>query len=187
MESDLTESTFIQVPATVLKKRGFHGGLYQKFGAFNAESFFEAEGDTYTPTYEYLRASSLGLYAGVKSSTVTNITIKDDQYGRSHQSIAYDFSIDAIIAPFNRFTDRDTNAIETNVTADLKANSTEIPIGFRVAFSMYQTEKKEWTGKKFGMSATGEIGYKPYFGYFLNAGIGITFVKQRHWTPRSKE
>lgn len=183
-DKEITNTTFIMVPAQVLKKRGVHAGLYQKSGPFNADDYFESR-DDYTPPFEYGHMSSFGIYAGIKSSTVRNIIIKDPDFGRSQNSVGYDLSLDLIVAPVNRFRDMDTTSVMTNMTQEMKDNTNELPFGFRLAYSMYQVEVKAFTGKKFGMSATGELGYKPYFGFFLNAGLGITLMKREHWFKSS--
>ena len=52
-----------------------------------------------------------------------------------------------------------------------------LPIGFRIGLNTFQGEKKDRTDKKFGMSTNYEAGYRPYIGWYVSAGLGITLVK----------
>ena len=49
-----------------------------------------------------------------------------------------------------------------------------LPLGFRIGYSGFQIEKKQWTDKRFGMSYNFETGYRPYIGWYVSGGIGLT-------------
>lgn len=175
---EVTTTTYIMIPATVAKYRGVRAGFYTKVTPFNAQDYF---GDVYEPTYEHLKISSVGVYGGFISRTIKNIIIEDPQYGRSINSIGRDFFLEALFVPVNKFKNVDPDVPLTDVTADFKANGKRLPIGFRMGYNLYQTEVKTFTGKKFGMCGTAEFGLKPYQGWFLNAGVGITLLKRPHF------
>jgi len=167
-----TTTTYLMVPTNQQKRFGVRGGLYQKSGPFNLDDY--SDGASF-PRRE-TKISSVGLYVGLLSKTINNIIIKDDKYGLSYNSIGINVYFDALIIPVNRFKDLNQ---ENEVISDLVHDYEKtFPIGFRLGVRKYQIEKKEFTGKKFGKNFNFEIGYKPYQGAFVNAGIGITLVKQ---------
>ncbi len=167
-----TTTTYIMVPTNQIKRFGVRGGLYQKTSPFNFRDYSDGSGGVIEET----KYSSFGIYAGILSKTITNIIIRDDVYGKSYNSIGTSIYFDALIVPVNKFKDLNANG---NVVSDIVHDyKTTFPIGFRVGLRKYHIEKKEFTGKKFGMSLTAEAGYKPYQGVFINAGIGLTLVKK---------
>jgi hypothetical protein len=172
---EVTTTTYIMIPATVAKFRGVRAGLYTKVSAFNAEDYF---GDDFAPAYENLKITSAGIYGGYISRTIKNIIIEDPQYGRSINSIGRDFFFEALFVPINKFKNIDPENPLVDVTDDFKAHGKRTPFGFRIGYNLYQTEVKAFTGKKFGLCGTAEFGLKPYQGWFLNAGFGITLLKK---------
>ncbi len=169
---ETTSTTYITVPATVRKRFGLRGGLYSKSGPFNYESYTDSE---FFDGLAETKISSFGLYGGIISRSITNIIIKDDVYGRSMTSAGADFYLDALFVPVNRF--KDLNDDGNNVTDVVKDYKSVMPFGFRVGYRTFQVEKKDFTGKKFGICGIGEFGYKPYQGWFITAGFGVTLVK----------
>ena len=170
--SETTTTTFLTIPATLLKRFGLRAGLYAKSGPFN---FNDYAGDGITTPFEQTKIGSYGVYGGFNSRKITNIIIKDEKYGRSFSSIGRDIYLDALIIPINRF--KDLNDDGANVSQEVQAFKATSPIGFRVGYRTFQVEKKKFTGKKFGICGVGEFGYKPYQGWFLTAGFGVTLVK----------
>ena len=151
----LTKS--VSVPATVRKKSGIEGGAIVKRNAFE-----------FLDTDNLLAHTSIGIYAGILSRKITNIVIYDDNYGNSFRSFGSDLFFDALILPVNTF-----KSVETGLTEKHKSQ----PFGFRCGYRLYQVEKKEFTGKKFGISGTASFGYRPFQGWNLSAGIGISILK----------
>ena len=169
---ETTSTTYITVPALHRKRIGLRGGLYSKSGPFNFEAY---AGDLDNQDIVETKISSFGIYGGFNFRTITNIIIKDNVYGRSMNSAGRDVYIDAIFAPINRF--KDLNNDGDNVSETIRGLRTTSPIGFRLGYKTYQVEKKNFTGKKFGICGIGEFGYKPYQGWFITAGFGVTLVK----------
>lgn len=170
--SKTTTTTYLMVPATIGKRFGFRAGVYTKSGPFNFDDY---AGEDITTPFEQTKISSFGGYGGITSRRITNIIIKDKDYGRSFTSIGRDIYLDALIVPINRFKDLNDNGAVVSQT--VHAFKTTSPIGFRLGYRTFQVEKKEFTGKKFGVCGAGEIGYKPYQGWFITAGLGITLIK----------
>lgn len=170
--SSSTTTTFIEAPVKHMKRFGVRGGLYSKTGPFN---FKEYSGDDGSSSIEQTKISSFGIYAGVNFRSISNFIIKDDVYGRSFNSGGRDIYFEGLFVPVNRFKDLNNN--NANVSETVRDFKTTLPVGFRIGYRTYQVEKKEFTGKKFGMCGIGEFGYKPYQGWFLTAGFGLTLVK----------
>lgn len=168
-----TTTTYIMVPAKHIKRFGLRGGIYHKSGPFNFDDY---TGGEQSVGIEQTKISSMGIYSGLTFRNITNIIIKDDKFGRSLNSAGRDVYFDALIIPVNRF--KDLNAEKALVSETVKDVKTTSPIGFRIGFRLYQVEKKEMTLKKFGIAGIGEFGYKPYQGWFLTAGFGLTLVKR---------
>jgi hypothetical protein len=153
-----TTTKSITVPATILKKTGFVGGLLMKRSALE----FEDSENT-------LAHTGIGIYAGLVSRKITNVIISDEKYGTSFRSFGSDVFFDALIIPVNRFKDVTNSALEAHKG---------FPVGFRCGYKVYQVEKKEFTGKRFGIAGTASFGYRPFQGWNLSAGIGISILKQ---------
>jgi len=152
-----TMTKSLTVPATLRKKMGIQTGAIFKQNAFE-----------FTNTDNLLLHTSIGFYAGILSRKITNLIIHDDKYGNSFRSFGSDVFFDALVLPVNTF-----KSVETGVNEKHKSQ----PFGFRCGYRVYQVEKKEFTGKKFGISGTASFGYRPYHGWNLSAGIGISILK----------
>lgn len=153
-----TMTKSLSVPATLRKKLGIQGGAIFKRSAFE-----------FTETDNLLAHTSIGFYAGILSRKITNIVIYDDNYGNSFRSFGSDVFFDVFVLPVNTF-----KSIETGVSEKHKSQ----PFGFRFGYRLYQVERKEFTGKKFGISGTASFGYRPHQGWNLSAGIGISILKR---------
>lgn len=182
---DVTTTTFITIPAKRKVSLALRGGLYQKYGPFNYGDYAEDD-NVLIPPFEETSISSLGIYAGLLRRSITNIAIRDDKYGKSINSGGTDLIFDVLFVPVNTWKSlRDAVAAEEgeNVTQQVKdfdgPGGSNSPIGFRLGYKTFQVEKKKVTGKKFGISGTFYIGYKPYQGWFVQGGFGITIVKAK--------
>jgi hypothetical protein len=179
----VTTTTFIEVPANVVKYFGFRGGLYYKNTAFNVEkdATLDAEG---------LSLASLqcsGLYAGIISRRLTHVVIDVPEYGgKRFKSIGFDFYMDGMLQFQNKFILRDDPfAVSTiglkngdDITDQIKKSYGTNLMGFRIGMSAFQIAPKSETNKKFGMSYNFEAGLMPYHGYYVKGGIGITLFKK---------
>lgn len=175
-------STYITMPAKRMLKLGVRGGIYYKSGPFNFGDYKDDDLTIQLPgtfVTEETKISSFGIYAGLLARKIRNVIIKDKQFGRSFNSGGVDIYFDALIVPVNNFKDLQDGIAEddVNVTEEVKSYKSVVPIGFRLGYTIYATEKKEFIGKKFGFAGFGELGYKPYQGVFITAGIGVTIVK----------
>ncbi len=123
------------------------------------------------------RASLNGLYAGLALRTFRNVFIKTDQFGDQFNSLGRTFYFDALFTGTSLSDPyEDPNVLVFNEDAAKEAIGS-LPLGFRLGLSSYQIEKKARTDKTFGMSTNYEVGYRPYIGWYLSAGLGITLVK----------
>lgn len=165
-----TETTYIMVPASRSIQRGVRGGLYFKSSAYT----YEPSNDILSSTQEG-KFTSAGLYAGLLSIRKVNVSIEAGDFGRCHTSYGMQFYLDAIVTPLNTFNGTAIGSI-SNFGSNVK-NPT--PIGFRFGYRILQIASKAQSGRKFGISASAETGIKPYLGFFINAGIGITLVKAK--------
>jgi hypothetical protein len=166
-----TTTTTIKVPGTVRNEFGLRGGFMYK----NAPHVLDTDEDPQPPV-ELASHLSMGLYAGIMNRNTSNLVIDTDKYGRVNTaSKARNIFLDVIIAPINSFDDVNNN--NANVTKEVKDFVSTFPLGARLGLQVYQVEKKAFTGKKFGLSARSEIGYRPYIGPYVNASFGLTLVK----------
>lgn len=125
-------------------------------------------------------ASLNGLYAGIGIRTFRNVYINTDQFGDQFNSQGRLLYIDAIFAGASLsdpYEDPATLVFDEDAAKDAIGS---LPIGFRIGLNTFQIEKKDRTGKKFGMAVNYEAGYRPYIGWYLSAGLGLTLVKWNH-------
>ncbi len=172
---DGTLTTYITIPAKRQNEFMVRGGFYHQSGPYSKES--PALGDMPEITAgqgAFAQINSNGVYTGLAIRNIKNVFIKDPVYGKSFNSIANVYFLDALFLS-NSFNDFGFN---TDITDEVKtARPPVLPIGFRIGYTGYQIEKKKYTGKKFGMSQTYEIGYRPYQGFYTGVSLSITFVK----------
>ena len=74
----------------------------------------------------------------------------------------------------NKWEDMSGNDI-TDVVTSLTKQS---PLGARIGIKLFQIDPKAKTNKTFGMCYMFETGIKPYTGFFLQGGIGLTIIKK---------
>jgi hypothetical protein len=153
-----TTTTSIPVPATIKKKLGFEGGANFRRCAFEFED-----------SEFVLSHTGIGLYSGIVSRKITNVIIYDERYGKSFKSVGADVFFDVLIMPVNTFK---------QVSSGVKETHKALPFGFRCGYKLFQVEKKEFTGKNFGISGTASVGYRPYQGWNVTAGVGFTILKR---------
>lgn len=170
----VTTTTYSMVPGTVKKSMGVRGGIDYKSNPYLYDS------DQIANLVDYGgKMTSAGIHAGLIFKKSVNLVIKDDQFGRSFNSLGTDLYFDVLILPVTKFMDVITpgNGAVTDQTATIKNVLGSSPFGFRLGWKGYQIAPKSSTGKKFGMSYVFEAGMKPYLGWFMNGGIGITILK----------
>lgn len=180
---EITTTTFIKIPAEVKIMNGFRGGINHKSGpmGFEIDGLFAKDVKIDMQT----KISSQAIYAGIFSRKIRNVVIKDPVYGRSFHSLGREFYFDGLFFVSNRFSSLDKgrkpNIIKggINVSDTVKNNTAQGFLGFRAGYKMYQVAPKSEIGKKFGMAAGGEFGYRPYQGWFITATLGITIGKKR--------
>ncbi|MFC0876731.1 hypothetical protein ACE01N_09055 [Saccharicrinis sp. FJH2] len=159
--------TFLIIPSDKKKLTMVRGGFYRKSNG-NSTDYLETDA-----LPDYFKFTSAGLYAGFNFRTLTSVFIDTDKYGVQFNSIGRDVYIDLLFLPVNSFHDLDGNKI----TETVKQYDKSGPLGFRLGYRLFQIDKRSKTGKMFGLCGTFEAGVKPYLGYFISSGIGITFVK----------
>lgn len=164
--------TYILVPSDKKKYLMARGGAY--FKRFGMSTTHISDKDESFAGPDYIAYNSAGIYAGINLRTITSLFIETDEYGVQFNSIGQDLYADVLILPVNTFTDTETGESASDV---IKNATKSFPVGFRAGYKLFQVDKRAKTGKTFGMSATAEVGYKPYAGFTLAAGIGMTFVK----------
>lgn len=123
------------------------------------------------------QASINGLYAGIAMRTFRNVFIETNQFGDQFNSAGRTLYADLIFAGTSisdPYEDAATLAFNEDAAKEAIGS---LPLGFRVGLSTYQIEKKARTDKKFGMSTNYEVGYRPYLGWYLSAGLGFTLIK----------
>jgi hypothetical protein len=158
-----TLTTSIKVPATIAYKLGVQGGVHFRSSPYGAEV-----GD--------LNMTNTGIYAGAVLRRSNSVKI---QLAKNNNTISnsanYDFFADALILPFNTFKYSDNRTSITDADRDIiKA----FPIGFRAGCRLYQADVKANTGRRLGICYTSSFGHKPYQGWFLEFGLGITLLKK---------
>ncbi|QTN39504.1 hypothetical protein HZ996_10255 [Cryomorphaceae bacterium] len=173
-----TTSTYIVIPAQRRTEFMVRGGYYHFSSAMDAEGLLAYGGDENTIaafSEDVGRANYNGLYAGINLRNITNVFTRVDGWGYQFNSIASNFYADVLLIDAT-FTDPQVDG-EPDVTDQVKDTRDALPVGFRIGLSGYQIEKKDRTDKKFGLSYNFEFGYRPYMGYFVGGGIGMTLVK----------
>ncbi|MEM6525635.1 MAG: hypothetical protein AAGF85_01465 [Bacteroidota bacterium] len=86
---------------------------------------------------------------------MTNIFINTKQYGEAYESSGRDLAIDILFYPFHSFDI--TNVEGIALTEDIIEDEAGGNIGFRVVYDIYQIQKKEYTGKMFGLTFPSKI------------------------------
>ena len=168
VETRTETTTFIMIPADHKKLFMARGGFYLKQHG-NSTDYIEGYSGP-----EYVKFTSTGLYAGINFRNISSIFIDTDEFGVQFNSIGRDIYLDVMILPVNSFSDIENG---TNINKEIKPNLTAFPIGFRAGYRLFQVDKKKKTGKLLGLCGNMEVGFKPFIGFTLSAGVGFTFVK----------
>lgn len=166
-------ATFITIPAKNRRDYLLRGGFYHLASPINTEDIQDQGGNPLF-TEDIGRASLNGLYAGIAMRSITNVFVETDTYGYQFNSLARLLYLDAL---FVGTSINDPWAAAANVSDAAKDDIGSLPLGFRIGYSGFQIEKKQWTDKKFGMSYNFEAGYRPYIGWYVSGGLGLTLVK----------
>lgn len=166
--------TYIVIPSEkkILTQARF-GFINKSFG--NNLRFL---GDAYnfSNNPEAVKEKIMGVYLGINHRTLTSVFIKSEKYGVQFHSIGRDLYLDLLFLPVNKFHDFEN---DVDVTDDVKSffNKHTGPIGFRAGWKLFQIDKRTKTGKTFGLNGTFEFGTRPYLGWFVAGGIGMTILK----------
>lgn len=179
----ITTTTFIMVPALVKSMSGIRGGIYHKSSPLTLEANSSFAKDVKIDMEASI--SSQAVYAGIFTRKLRNIVINTEQYGTCFNSLGNELYLDAMLFISNKFISVENSNTRPpiqggiNITDTVKNNSKQGIFGIRMGYKKYQIAPKSEIGKRFGMSATFEMGYRPYHGIFMNAGIGMTIGKKR--------
>lgn len=163
--------TYLLIPSDKKFMALVRGGLYSKSYGISLNDLIDDF--RYSNGYEYAKIHSMGIYAGLNLRLLTSIFIDTENYGVQYASIGNDLYFDVLMLPVNNFKKLDG----TDISDVVKNNLGKNPLGFKVGYRLYQVDKQEKTGKMYGLCATAEAGVRPYSGWFVGAGIGITFIK----------
>ena len=161
-----TLTKYLMVPGTVSYKFGVQGGAYYRLSPYEFEVQYDSKD---------LNMTNIGLYAGAVIKRSTSLKISYNGNNTALYSGNWDFFADAMILPVSSFKDTETQAAISSSDKELIKQS---PLGFRAGCRLYQADKREITGKRFGVCYTATLGKKPYQGWFLSASIGITLLKK---------
>lgn len=163
--------TFILIPTDKKKITMLHGGFLRKQHGNNMDYLGESYSWSNNP--ENIIFQSLGLYTGINFRTLTSVFIESETYGVQFTSIGSDLYFDLLLLPINQFKNYEGD----NLTEEIKSFTSSAPLGFRAGYKLFQIDKKAKTGKAFGLCGSMETGLKPYTGFYLSAGFGITLLK----------
>lgn len=166
-----TTETFLLIPSEKKKLTMVRGGIYRKSHG-NSMRYLGDEYN-YSNNPEYVKFTTAGIYAGLNFRTLTSIFIDTQKYGIQYNSLGRDIYIDILLLPVNKFHNLDGG----DITKEVKQYTSAGSIGFRAGYKLFQIDKRTKTGKMFGLCGNFEGGMRPYTGFFLSSGIGITFVK----------
>lgn len=172
-----TTTKYITVPAQVRRMFGARGGLYRRSGSHSLDVDNLADGLQAELGFTYTHHRTTGFYAGIFRRKITNLVIQTDTDGRCMNSAGRDFGLDLLVLPVNTFRD------PVNGDADVSASTKAVvergfPVGARAFWSLFQVAPREQTGKHFGLCGTGEVGYMPYTGFYIQATFGLTIIKK---------
>ncbi len=162
-----TLTNYIEVPAKATYKLGIEGGFHFRSSPYDCETDFYSE---------KLNMTNIGFYVGpvLKRSTSAKITLENGNK-TALNSANWEFFLDGLFLPVNSFKVSETDVKITDATRDLIKQN---PLGFRCGARMYQADKKENTGKRFGLCYSASFGKKPYQGWFMAASLGMTILKK---------
>ncbi len=161
-----TLTKYVMVPGTVAYKLGVEGGAYYRLSPYEIDFEYDSK---------ELNMTNIGFYAGAVLKRSTSLKITYNGNNTALYSGNWDFFADAMFLPISSFKDTETLTAISSTDKELIKQS---PLGFRAGCRLYQADKKEITGKRFGVSYSGAFGKKPYQGWFLSASIGITLLKK---------
>lgn len=177
VETRTSELTSINVPANVRKQFGIRGGLiFRNSGIAFEEGLGEPPSQFADKPYQFANHFSTNIYAGIESRKITNLVLITDKYGRTTTgSKATSVFADAILPIVNNFTHPSGDDIQQLMKDSLSG----FPVGFRIGLQNNPVEKREYTKKKFGLATRGEVGYKPFTGWYAVATLGINIIKAK--------
>lgn len=167
-----TTTKSITIPAEKRRQYLLRGGFYRK-STGNSLEYLEEFKDLNNNS-NFVNYKTAGLYAGIGIRTLTSLFVKTDTYGNQFNSAGRDVYFDLMVLPSNKWEDMSGNDV-TDVVTSLTKQS---PLGARIGIKLFQIDPKAKTNKTFGMCYMFETGIKPYTGFFLQGGIGLTIIKK---------
>jgi hypothetical protein len=167
-----TTTKSISLPAEKRRQHLLRGGFYRK-STGNSLDYLEGF-EALNNNSEFANYATSGFYMGIGVRTLTSLFVKTDSYGDVFNSAGRDFYFDLMVLPSNKWKDTDGNDI-TDVVISLTKQS---PLGARIGIKLFQIDPKAKTDKTFGMCYMFETGIKPYTGFFVQGGIGLTIIKK---------
>ncbi|MFT5821921.1 MAG: hypothetical protein ACI8ZM_003177 [Crocinitomix sp.] len=105
-----------------------------------------------------------GLYAGINFSSFKNVAAKVDGYGKRRESGTLAIYADLIFMPMHSIS-----SLNTPPVGDYGA------LGYRVGFSIFESESAS-DGGGATITQNFQIGKRPYSGFFLTYGIGVSIA-----------
>jgi hypothetical protein len=118
------------------------------------------------------KVKSYGLYAGIDLKTIKDVVFNVEDYGSKHQTIMYNFYLDALIAPSVVLSLKPNDGQKSNfekTDINIKENKRKY-IGWRFGTHMV-------VNRKVGFNLKAECGQQPgaasVSSWFINAGIGM--------------
>lgn len=178
------QETFIMVPATVKYMAGPRLGIYHRTSPMEFDDLnFNQNNNNYTLNLRTVYGTQ-AVYAGLFRRSIKNVSVDVEKYGKRGNSGGVEIYFDALLFINSSFKSAMSSTAPNissgeDVKQVVKDNTKQGIFGFRAGYRIYQVAPKSETGKRFGMCGTFEVGYKPYHGFFANAGLGMTLVKKR--------
>jgi hypothetical protein len=144
---------------------GYRGGLYFKNDLYRYRSFDRA----------YVNQFNIGAYAGMQTTNIRNLVIDIANNGLRSHAFGQSFYADVLILPYNPYYSID----KRYTTEQIKNAITEkmLPLGCRIGYRYFQSAPKSVSGKKYGLGINGEMGLRPYHGFYISGGVAIALSR----------
>jgi hypothetical protein len=118
------------------------------------------------------KVKSYGIYAGIDFKSIKDVVFDVEDYGKKHQTILYNFYLDALVAPSVILSLRPNEGQKQNyekTNINIKENKRKY-LGWRFGAHMV-------VNRKVGFNVKAECGQQPgpvnVSAWFINAGIGM--------------
>lgn len=147
--SSSTTTTTIKIPGTKLNQIAGRGGIIYKRNPYSHSGEIRAQNRT-------------GIYGGLNYIVSKNLAAKVQGYGRRRETGAHAFYADIILAPMHSISD-----------INLSPTSKKGAFGYRLGFEMFETETDS-NGGGASLAYALQVGSRPYSGFFITFGIGLS-------------